>query len=98
MAVWHHSSRSDRSSRIGARRGGLPAVLALIVVSGGAFIAAAAVPAAPDNILVFPNRDFVTVEGFADRAGETATLESRAATWRSRSTTSAASAGATAPR
>jgi hypothetical protein len=74
MAVWHHSSRPDRSRRIGARRGGLLAVLALIVISGGAFIAAAAVPAAPDNILVFPNRDFVTVEGFADHAGETATL------------------------
>jgi hypothetical protein len=74
MAVWHHSSHSDRPRRIGARRGALLAVLALIVISGGAFIAAAAVPAAPDNILVFPNRDFVTVEGFADHAGETATL------------------------
>ncbi|HEY0345054.1 MAG TPA: fibronectin type III domain-containing protein [Solirubrobacteraceae bacterium] len=74
MAVWHQRSRSDRSRRIGARRGGLLAVLALIVISGGAFIAAAAVPAAPDNILVFPNRDFVTVEGFADHVGETATL------------------------
>jgi hypothetical protein len=75
MAVWHRSTRSGRSRRVGARRGALLGVLALIVISGGALIAAAAVPTAPDNILVFPNRDFVTVEGFKDHAGETATLE-----------------------
>ena len=75
MAGWHHSSHQDGSRRRRVRRGVLLAVLALVVVSGGAFIAGAAVPAAPDNILVFPNRDFVTVEGFADHAGETATLE-----------------------
>jgi hypothetical protein len=75
MAVWHHSSHPDRTRRIGTRRAVLLAVLALIVVSGSALIAGAAVPAAPNNILVFPNRDFVTVEGFADHSGETATLE-----------------------
>jgi hypothetical protein len=75
MARWHHSSHQDGSRRRRARRGVLLAVLALIVVSGGALIAGAAVPTAPNNILVFPNRDFVTVEGFADHAGETATLE-----------------------
>ena len=38
-------------------------------------IAAAAPPAFPDNIVVFPNRDFVTVEGFQDHVGKTALLE-----------------------
>ena len=37
--------------------------------------ASAAVPAFPDNLVVFPDRDFVSVEGFADHAGETATLQ-----------------------
>ncbi len=47
---------------------GLVAVLA-------ANTASAAVPTFPDNLLVFPNRDFVTVEGYAEHRGETATLE-----------------------
>lgn len=37
--------------------------------------AVAAVPTFPDNIVVFPDRDFVTFEGFQDRVGETATVE-----------------------
>jgi len=36
--------------------------------------ASAAVPTFPDNLLVFPNRDFVSVLGYADHAGETATV------------------------
>jgi Fn3 associated/Fibronectin type III domain len=35
----------------------------------------AAVPTFPDNIVVFPNRDFITVEGFQDHIGETALVE-----------------------
>lgn len=37
--------------------------------------ASAAVPTFPNNVVVFPDRDFVSVEGYADHAGETATLE-----------------------
>ncbi len=37
--------------------------------------ASAAVPAFPDNVVVFPDRDFVSVEGYSEHAGETATLE-----------------------
>jgi hypothetical protein len=37
--------------------------------------AGAAPPAAPNNLVVFPDRDFVTVEGFQNRVGQTATLE-----------------------
>jgi hypothetical protein len=32
--------------------------------TAGAIVASAAVPEFPNNLVVFPNRDFVTVEGF----------------------------------
>jgi hypothetical protein len=35
----------------------------------------AAVPSFPDNLVVFPDRDFVTVEGYQDKVGQTATVE-----------------------
>jgi hypothetical protein len=35
-------------------------------------VAAAAVPAFPNNIVVFPDRDFVTIEGYQDRIGQEA--------------------------
>lgn len=44
---------------------------ALVVTAGPA---AAAVPAFPDNIIVFPERDYVSVEGYQSHVGETATL------------------------
>lgn len=37
----------------------------------------AAVPAFPDNLVVFPDRDFVTIEGYQDKIGQTATVEVR---------------------
>jgi Fibronectin type III domain/Chitobiase/beta-hexosaminidase C-terminal domain len=46
---------------------GLAAVLA-------AESASAAVPSFPNNLVVFPNRDFVTVEGYQDHIGQTATV------------------------
>jgi hypothetical protein len=45
---------------------------ALVTTSGLALTAgpaSAAVPTFPANLLVFPNRDFVSVAGFADHAG-----------------------------
>ncbi len=38
-------------------------------------LASAAVPSFPDNIVVFPDRDFVSVEGYSAHAGETALVE-----------------------
>jgi hypothetical protein len=35
----------------------------------------AAVPEFPNNVVVFPDRDFVTIEGYQDRVGQTATVE-----------------------
>jgi hypothetical protein len=37
--------------------------------------ASAAVPVFPNNVVVFPNRDFVSLEGYAEHAGETAVVE-----------------------
>src|SRR5680860_1329084 len=51
--------------------GALVATSGLVLTAGPA---SAAVPTFPDNLLVFPNRDFVSVQGYADHAGETATV------------------------
>jgi hypothetical protein len=45
------------------------------LVALGTSAASAAIPIAPNNILVFPNRDFITIEGYQDHAGEKATVE-----------------------
>ena len=47
----------------------------MLAVAGTSVVASAAVPAFPDNIVVFPDRDFITVEGYQQHVGETATLE-----------------------
>src|SRR3954453_19146781 len=44
------------------------------VPPAGGIVASAAVPTFPNNITVFPNRDFVSVEGYQDHVGQTATL------------------------
>jgi Chitobiase/beta-hexosaminidase C-terminal domain/Fibronectin type III domain len=49
----------------------------LVAAMGGVLTAApasAAVPTSPDNLLVFPNRDSVSVQGYTQHAGETATV------------------------
>jgi hypothetical protein len=73
-------STAGRLSRHPLR--GKRAAAAIVMVGGlaplatfGAFAASAAVPAFPDNIVVFPDRDFVTVEGYQNHIGETATLQ-----------------------
>ena len=40
----------------------------------GGVVASAAVPTFPDNVVVFPDRDFVTIEGYQDHIGEDATV------------------------
>jgi hypothetical protein len=58
-----------RSVGIGAVLG--VAATGLVVAAPAAF---AAVPAFPDNVVVFPDRDFVSIEGYERYAGETATV------------------------
>jgi hypothetical protein len=59
----------------------MAAVVTLSSVTVGALLvaesAAAAVPAFPDNIVVFPDRDFISIDGFDGHAGETATVTVR---------------------
>jgi hypothetical protein len=64
------SARLPFTKRAGAALVGGVAALA----TTGAMVATAAPPSFPDNIVVFPDRDFVTVEGYQDHIGETATL------------------------
>lgn len=41
----------------------------------GSGLAGAAVPSFPDNVVVFPDRDFITIEGYQDHIGETGLVE-----------------------
>ncbi|MFD5639870.1 fibronectin type III domain-containing protein [Streptomyces sp. NPDC127077] len=66
-----------------ARGGGRRKVTAAGLVISGMVISAsvapvtahAAVPAFPDNITIFPDRDFVSIDGFSEHAGEQVTIE-----------------------
>ncbi|MFF2315359.1 fibronectin type III domain-containing protein [Arthrobacter sp. NPDC058097] len=62
----------------GARRAGVFVTVSAVICSTSMFAipaASAAVPTFPDNIVVFPNRDFVTLEGYQDHLGQTGTVE-----------------------
>ena len=48
------------------------AITPILTLAGSA---SAAVPTFPNNIAVFPDRDFVSIEGYAEHAGETATIK-----------------------
>lgn len=68
------------TSRLAARRIAARCALAVTVTAGAVVAssvasASAAVPTFPDNLVVFPDRDFVTVEGFQQHVGGTAILE-----------------------
>jgi hypothetical protein len=73
------SEPGAHTSRLpGIRRAGVFATVSAVVCSTSMFAipaASAAVPTFPDNIVVFPDRDFVTIEGYQDHIGETATVE-----------------------
>ena len=45
------------------------------VGTGGVLVASAATPEFPNNLVVFPDRDFLAVEGYQDRVGQTALIE-----------------------
>ncbi len=45
-------------------------VVASVLVPAGTASAAAPLPSAPDNIVVFPDRDMVVLEGYEDRDGQ----------------------------
>jgi hypothetical protein len=70
-------ARERRGSRWLNRRvtSTLAAGLAAAGVGGAAIVADAAPPAFPDNVVVFPDRDFISVEGYQNHKGETALIE-----------------------
>src|SRR4051794_31226083 len=43
--------------------------------AAGAIVADAAPPAFPDNVVVFPDRDFITIEGYQNHIGEEGLVE-----------------------
>jgi hypothetical protein len=57
-----------------ARIAAIAVGVAATATAGGVVVANAAVPAFPDNVVVFPDRDFVTIEGYQDHIGEQATV------------------------
>jgi hypothetical protein len=72
----HHPSRVARRTKVAAAAAATALSLgALGAWANSAGAAAAPVPTFPDNIVVFPDRDFVSVEGYEERAGQEATLE-----------------------
>jgi hypothetical protein len=48
---------------------------ATVLGAGGAIVANAAPPEFPNNVVVFPDRDFVTIEGYQNHIGETALVQ-----------------------
>ncbi|MEO5834593.1 MAG: fibronectin type III domain-containing protein [Nakamurella sp.] len=73
-----HRTPAGRRHPLVVRRialGTTGAVLAGVGMFIGVTSAAAAVPSFPDNLLVFPNRDFVSIQGYSEHAGQTALVE-----------------------
>jgi hypothetical protein len=77
-----HQSTTSSAGPTARRRGvrasiGATAALGLALTPLALFAgaASAAVPEFPNNVVVFPNRDFVSLEGYSEHAGETALVE-----------------------
>jgi hypothetical protein len=70
-------ARGAKRRRTKRARMAVLAVMAAGIAVAAAIGVSAAVPAFPDNLLIFPNRDFISVAGFQDHAGDTATVEVR---------------------
>src|SRR4051812_31790373 len=79
MSFMQHASKTTNSGRWTRR---LTRRTTAVLVGGiaamgatGAIVASAATPSFPDNLVVFPDRDFLAVEGYQDHIGETALIE-----------------------
>src|SRR3954462_7909266 len=66
-----------RARRLINRRVAMTAVAGAIATGATAagFVADAAVPSFPNNVVVFPDRDFVTIEGYQSHIGEVGLVE-----------------------
>ena len=78
MQLSQLSSAAPAARRKGVRASiGVSAALGLalspmVLLAGSA---SAAVPVFPNNVVVFPDRDFVSIEGYSEQAGETALVQ-----------------------
>src|SRR3954453_551222 len=79
MSFMQHASKTTNSGRWTRQ---LTRRTTAVLVGGiaamgatGAIVASAATPSFPDNLVVFPDRDFLAVEGYQDHIGETALIE-----------------------
>jgi hypothetical protein len=74
--VSSHSKARSPGRRWLSRRV-VPLLITGVAATGaaGAIVADAAPPAFPNNVVVFPDRDFVTIEGYQTHIGETALVE-----------------------
>jgi hypothetical protein len=70
-------TRGRRGPRWLNRRVTAPLVVGLTAagLGGAALVADAAPPAFPNNVVVFPDRDFVTIEGYQNHIGDEALVE-----------------------
>src|SRR3954454_13802052 len=70
-------ARGRRGPRWLNRRGSATLAVGLTAagLGGAALVADGAPPAFPDNVVVFPDRDFVTIEGYQSHIGETGLVE-----------------------
>src|SRR3954462_5459600 len=73
----HPKAPGRRARRLVNRRVAMTAVAGPIAAGATAagFVADAAVPSFPNNVVVFPDRDFVTIEGYQNHIGEEALVE-----------------------
>jgi hypothetical protein len=72
----HSKARGSRGPRWLNRRV-VPLLITGVAATGaaGAIVADAAPPNFPDNVVVFPDRDFVTIEGYQNHIGEKGLVE-----------------------
>ena len=73
------TSRTTSAGRWRRRLGGRATAVILGGVAAmgtaGAIVASAATPEFPNNLVVFPDRDFLAVEGYQDHIGDIALIE-----------------------
>ena len=73
MVGWPRLPRRRRTRAVVGTTAATGLALTLLAFTPGS--ASAAVPQFPDNLVVFPDRDFVSIEGYSGHAGETALVE-----------------------
>lgn len=78
LRAFPHASVRAGLTTYGRPRAAAAAVVAVALAAAGSLVwaapASAAVPAFPNNIVIFPDRDFVSIEGWEDDVDKTITI------------------------